>query len=59
MRELLATHKDLLEKLTAMEKKYDEQFSVVFKAIRKLMEQPAGPESPAISKRRIGFTTDE
>jgi hypothetical protein len=50
LREILATHKDLARKLTAMEKKYDAQFRVVFEAIHKLMA-PA----PLPPKRQIGF----
>jgi hypothetical protein len=51
LREILATHKDLARKLTALEKKYDEQFKVVFDAIRRLMAEPTSKEK----KRRIGF----
>lgn len=51
LRELLATHKDLAQKLNSLEKKYDVQFKVVFDAIRKLM-QP----DPVPPKRQIGFT---
>ena len=40
LRELLATHKELERKLIALEKKYDEQFKVVFEAIRALMSPP-------------------
>ena len=40
LREMLATHKDLARKINAMEKKYDQQFQVVFDAIRKLLEPP-------------------
>ena len=50
LREMLATHKDLARKIAAMEKKYDQQFQVVFDAIRKLLEPP-----PAKTKRQIGF----
>ena len=50
LRELLATHKDLAEKLEALEKKYDRQFKIVFDAIRQLMK----PEEPP-KERRIGF----
>ena len=50
LRELLATHKDLAEKLEALEKKYDRQFKIVFDAIRQLMK----PEDPP-KERRIGF----
>jgi hypothetical protein len=54
LREILATHKDLARKLEELEKKYDEQFVVVFKAIRELMT-PAEPPP----KRRIGFRVEE
>ena len=54
LRELLATHKDLARKLDEMERKYDEQFRVVFQAIRQLMEPPAPPP-----RRRIGFRTGD
>ena len=40
LREMLATHKELERKLITLEKKYDEQFSVVFEAIRQLMAPP-------------------
>jgi hypothetical protein len=50
LREMLATHKDLAQKLDALEKKYDRQFKVVFDAIRQLMK----PEVPP-KERRIGF----
>lgn len=50
LRELLATHKDLAQKLEALEKKYDRQFKVVFDAIRQLMK----PEDPP-KQQRIGF----
>ncbi len=54
LREILATHKDLARKLEALEKKYDEQFAVVFDAIRELMKPPEPPP-----KRRIGFGVEE
>lgn len=53
LRQLLATHKDLARKLAAMEKKYDEQFRVVFAAIRQLLTPPEKP------KRPIGFQMRE
>lgn len=49
LRQMIASHKDLLRKVEEMEKKYDEQFQVVFEAIKQLM---APPEKP---KRKIGF----
>ena len=53
LRELIATHKDLARKLEQLEKKYDEQFQVVFEAIRRLMIPPDKP------KRQIGFRVEE
>jgi hypothetical protein len=47
--QLPASNADLARKLTAMEKKSDAQFKVVFDAIRQLMSPPAKP------KREIGF----
>lgn len=49
LREMMISHKDLAEKLAALEKKYDAQFKGVFDTIRKLM----GPSLPKDSK--IGF----
>ncbi len=37
LREILSSHKDLVRKLEELEGKYDEQFKVVFEAIRRLM----------------------
>lgn len=49
LREMLASHRDLARRLDEMEEKYDEQFKVVFDAIRELMQPPERP------RRRIGF----
>lgn len=49
LREMIASHKGLAKKLDELEKKYDEQFQVVFEAIRRLMEPPEKPD------RKIGF----
>ncbi len=54
LREILSTHKDLARKLEMLEKKYDEQFSIVFEAIRQLMTPPDPPK-----KRPIGFGIEE
>lgn len=51
LRQLLASHADLARKLEALEKKYDQQFRVVFDAIRELMAPPVKP------RRKIGFET--
>src|SRR2546422_10949670 len=49
LRELIASNKDLSQRLDELEKKYDSQFKVVFDAIRELMA-PTPPSQP-----RIGF----
>lgn len=46
LREILATHKELAQKLEQLEKKYDKQFRVVFDAIKKLMAPPSEPRVP-------------
>ncbi len=53
LRQLLTTHKDLARKLSTLERKYDEQFKVVFDAIRALMT-PSEPKG-----KRIEFATDD
>jgi hypothetical protein len=51
LRQLLASNAALARKLTAMEKKYDRRFKIVFEAIRQLMASPLEPEN----KEPIGF----
>ena len=54
LRRLMDSNRDLARKIEAMEKKYDEQFAVVFDAIKQLIaEDQADKAQP---KRRIGFT---
>jgi len=53
LRVLLATHADLARRLNELEQNYDEQFRVVFEAIRELMT----PE-PVPPARRIGFANN-
>ena len=48
LRQFLFTHKDLKKKIEAMEKKYDENFRIVFEAIRQLLETEEKP------KKKIG-----
>jgi ORF6N domain len=50
LRQILATHKELAERLEAMEKKYDRRFRAVFDILKQLMEPP--PEPP---KKPMGF----
>ena len=49
LRRLMDTNRDLARKIEALEKKYDEQFAVVFEAIKELITPPSPP------KKRIGF----
>jgi hypothetical protein len=49
LRKMLATHDDLRQKIEDMEAKYDEQFRIVFEAIKQLLEENDQP------KRKIGF----
>jgi len=49
LRQMLLSHTDLARKLAALEKKYDDNFKVVFEAIRALMTPPETP------KKKIGF----
>jgi phage regulator Rha-like protein len=53
IREMLATHKNLKQKIEEMEKKYDYQFKVVFDTIKKLLEPPQ------TSRKKIGFQVKE
>jgi hypothetical protein len=52
LRQILATHKELAERLAAIEKKYDQRFKVVFDILKQLMEPPPSPP-----KRPIGFAS--
>lgn len=51
IREYLATHKELAEKIEKLESKYDKQFAMVFDAIKQLIEEKNGP------REMIGFRT--
>jgi len=53
IRKMLLSHKELQQKIASMESKYDQQFKVVFDAIRQLLTPPEKP------KRRIGFHSHE
>ena len=56
LRQLLASHEDLRQKLEALEQKlseHDERFTLVFDAIRDLMNDPDDPPKPP-----IGFHTE-
>lgn len=53
LRKMMETNEQLKAKVEAMEKKYDGQFQVVFKAIKSLLEPQKKPRKP------IGFKIDE
>jgi len=53
LRQMMTSNLELARKLEEMEKKYDEQFKVVFDAIRALMVETEEP------KREIGFEVKE
>lgn len=49
LKEIIMSHKDLQRKIENMERKYDQQFKVVFDAIKQLLIPPEKP------KGKIGF----
>lgn len=53
LRKMLASNAELSRKLATLERKYDEQFKVVFDAIRQLMTPPEP------KKRSIGFIRND
>ena len=53
LRQMLSKHEDLKKKIESMEKKYDQQFQVVFEAIKQLIDEEGKP------KKKIGFTVKE
>ena len=44
LRQMIATHEDLRLKLDDMEQRYDEQFKIVFDAIRRLIDAEEEPK---------------
>lgn len=56
LREMITSHKGLARKLRDLEKKYDENFKIVFEAIRELM---APSRSPGGQRKRVGFQLRE
>ena len=52
-RRMLETHEDLKRKIEAMEKKYDENFQIVFEAINQLFDEEAKPI------RKIGYIKEK
>jgi hypothetical protein len=56
LRRMLASNAELARRLSELESKYDEQFRVVFDAIRELMSVPVSGSGP---RRQIGFVPSE
>ena len=52
LRRWLLENRELAERLDALERRYDDQFKIVFDAIRELMREPAKDTG------RVGFKTD-
>lgn len=50
---MLSTHGDLKKKIESMERKYDQQFQVVFEVIKQRIDEEGKP------KKKIGFTVKE
>jgi hypothetical protein len=53
LREMLSAHQELKQKIEDMEKKYDQNFQVVFEAIKRLLEADDKP------RPKIGFIVKE
>jgi len=51
LKRMLLTNADLRRKIEEMEKKYDKQFIIVFKAIKELLEPPPAKQKPPIGFR--------
>ena len=54
LRKMLATHAGLKKEIESMEKKYDENFKIVFEAIKQLLSEEDKPK-----KKKIGYTVKE
>ena len=53
LRRLMDSNRELAQKISEMEKRYDEQFRTVFQAIQELIAEEDGP------RRRIGFGRED
>ncbi|MCC5844569.1 MAG: ORF6N domain-containing protein [Verrucomicrobia bacterium] len=56
LRRLMDSNRELAAKINAMEKRYDEQFAMVFKAIKQLIAEDTDTKQK--TKPRIGFHAD-
>ena len=60
LRELMASHRDLAQKIDALERRYDAQFKVVFQSIRELINaKPKDLPAVPARKRPLGFRREE
>jgi len=50
---MIASHEDLKRKIEDMERRYDDQFRVVFEAIQQLLEEDVKP------KKKIGYIKEK
>jgi hypothetical protein len=53
LRQMYISHEDLKRKIAAMERKYDENFQIVFEALKQLIEEDEKP------KRKIGYVKEK
>ena len=53
IRRLMQSHKDLADRIEKLEQKYDEEFKLIFNAIKQLIQKEAEP------RRRIGYRNYE
>ncbi len=58
IRQYALSHKDLTEKLKALESKYDKQFGDVYEAMNYLLQKD-NQETEQKQRKRIGFKTSE
>ena len=49
LRKILATHEELVQKINQLEQQYDANFTIVFEALKQLIDEPTPP------RRQIGF----
>ena len=60
LREMLSSNLELARKLEALEKKYDQQFKIVFEAVQQLLTEPDRQKRPIgfrVEERRIPYAT--
>ena len=53
LRQMYISHEDLKRKIATMEKRYDEQFQIVFEAIKQLIVEDEKP------KKKIGYVKEK